>query len=227
MTKIYALVDPRDRRVRYVGKTRTTLARRLEGHLEKPTNHGMRLWLTELYEVKLRPDIVAIEFVAEFEWEAAERGWISWFRSRASLLNIDPGGEARDAHGELRAGFKGSFLEPSRSAPPKARKPREKKPPAGLSKQGRRTWRKKQKQAAHLAARGTIWERVAREDSQDRSRRGERGSWESKPSVTEVATPRATQPMSCGVFLRKRREAFVEREDLLQSPQGVSASIHE
>jgi hypothetical protein len=98
---IYALVDPRDERVRYVGVTDKPLADRLRGHLRKPTNAGMREWLSGISASGLLPSIRLLSAPLN-QWEQAEQGWISWFRSRGSLLNVDPGGLARRKNGKLK-----------------------------------------------------------------------------------------------------------------------------
>src|SRR5580692_2736393 len=67
--RIYALVDPRDSRVRYVGVTSRTLADRLRFHLEKPTNARTRAWFSDLARAGLRPYISLLEHVGADEWE--------------------------------------------------------------------------------------------------------------------------------------------------------------
>lgn len=96
---VYALSDPRDGRVRYVGKTAQTLLERLAGHAKRQTNQAMRAWFRELRKLRKAPAIDILEFVEYSEWEDAERGWIRWFCDRGELLNVDPGGEFRDSDG--------------------------------------------------------------------------------------------------------------------------------
>ena len=110
---IYALTDPIDNRVRYVGKTRCQLEERLRRHLETPTNPLMASWLSEMAEQRRNPRIVALEYVCYFEWEAAERGWIHWFRQKGDLLNVDPGGEYRTKDGAKRSVTFGEFRPPA------------------------------------------------------------------------------------------------------------------
>jgi hypothetical protein len=97
--RIYALVDPRDERVRYVGVTRRTLASRVEKHIEKPTNAEMGAWFAELKKAALAPEPRELE--RPTAWASAERWWISWFRARGRLLNVDVGGNCRDGRGKL------------------------------------------------------------------------------------------------------------------------------
>ncbi len=56
---VYALVDPRDGKLRYIGQTRQPLAQRLRGHLGRPASAVGR-WIEELRAADLQPQIVAI-----------------------------------------------------------------------------------------------------------------------------------------------------------------------
>jgi hypothetical protein len=116
VVSIYALVDPFDSGVRYVGQTSSHLETRLDRHLACPTNPMMRQWFSELATDGFRPRIVELEQVREFEWEDAERGWICWFRQRGELINVDPGGEYRTPDGRPRKVTLGEFLPPRPSA---------------------------------------------------------------------------------------------------------------
>lgn len=95
---IYALLDPRDLRVRYVGMTRSSLDERLAGHRKQPTNKAMRRWFRDLTEAGKEP-VARLLSAPRDRWEDAERGWIAWFRQRGELLNVDPGGNCRKAGG--------------------------------------------------------------------------------------------------------------------------------
>lgn len=57
---IYTLSDPRDGRIRYVGKTEKNILERLAGHLASPSNPAMRVWLNALAIQGLTPHINAI-----------------------------------------------------------------------------------------------------------------------------------------------------------------------
>lgn len=94
-TKIYALVDPFDDSIRYIGATTKSLRERLDGHLEKPTNARTKKWIRRLQGANLEPEIRLITTSDSME---AEIYWIAWARRRAALLNIDPGGHYRDDH---------------------------------------------------------------------------------------------------------------------------------
>lgn len=57
---IYTLTDPRDDRIRYVGKTTKTATERLAGHLASPSNPAMRVWINALALQGLTPRIRTI-----------------------------------------------------------------------------------------------------------------------------------------------------------------------
>lgn len=57
---VYTLTDPRDGRVRYVGKTTQALHDRLGGHLASPTNPAMRVWISMLGGQGMVPYIEAV-----------------------------------------------------------------------------------------------------------------------------------------------------------------------
>lgn len=74
---IYALIDPRDRSVRYVGQTIVALQKRLSDHLSAPTNSKMRSWLGELKSAGLRPDIILLETASIDRLDERERAWLN------------------------------------------------------------------------------------------------------------------------------------------------------
>lgn len=57
---LYTLTDPRDDRIRYVGKTTKDTVERLAGHLASPTNPAMRVWINALALQGLTPRIAVI-----------------------------------------------------------------------------------------------------------------------------------------------------------------------
>lgn len=93
---IYALVDPRDDVVRYVGFSKFP-RRRLRFHLKR-RNSSRRLsaWVMELQRLGKQPRMIILERVAEHEWEAIEKRWIAHYRSEpygSLLLNVLDGGD--------------------------------------------------------------------------------------------------------------------------------------
>lgn len=97
-TRIYGLVDPRDGRTRYVGKTVCRLQRRLNGHLQWAREHPRAChspWIMELAALGLKPQIVLLEEVAVGTfWATREMFWIAEYRRlHPDLLNISDGGD--------------------------------------------------------------------------------------------------------------------------------------
>ena len=85
---IYALVDPRNGAVRYIGLS-INHRQRLAGHLGRPRNRRLSLWLHKLRAVEKKPRMAIIGF-AEDEEEAKEEEhrWIVLYRrSGADLVN--------------------------------------------------------------------------------------------------------------------------------------------
>lgn len=88
---IYALRDPRDGSVRYVGKT-DNLERRLKHHIATRREKNVRgAWLCELHAAGLSPVMVVLQEVSAERWQHAERRWIRRLAERAQgLLNKHP-----------------------------------------------------------------------------------------------------------------------------------------
>lgn len=92
---IYALFDPRDERVRYVGQS-VNPERRLEQYQEK-RSHGntrLRLWLIELANHNLTPLLRVVETCPDTQTaDLQERHWIrKHVAEGADLLNVCDGG---------------------------------------------------------------------------------------------------------------------------------------
>lgn len=99
MTRIYGLFDPRDGQLRYVGKTRLTLKRRLSYHL---TPHDLRSntwknnWLRQLLSLGLKPQIDLFEEVPDECSALFEKWHVSHWKSVGAILtNSTEGGEGR------------------------------------------------------------------------------------------------------------------------------------
>lgn len=96
---IYALSDPRDGRVRYIGRTVNPLARRLREHLYAAKRGKLKdtrkaAWFDELSHCGLRPDINLIKTSGIHEFQADERRLIAEYRQKTpDLLNVKPGGD--------------------------------------------------------------------------------------------------------------------------------------
>lgn len=91
-TYIYVLLDPRDRAIRYVGKTVNPKLRYRQRYSESATGRHKRFWLDELYRLGLDPIMQIVE-VIEAGWENAEQWWITHLRKEGhKLVNGADGG---------------------------------------------------------------------------------------------------------------------------------------
>lgn len=90
---IYALVDPRDNSVRYVGKANNAAAR-LKTHLRDANlrHTPVYCWIRKLRAEGVAPDIKVLESVHCDEWAQAEVRWIAEMRQSCDLLNVANGG---------------------------------------------------------------------------------------------------------------------------------------
>lgn len=95
MINIYKLLHPKTLEVRYIGKTKESLNRRLNKHLyNKKANSKVSKWCKHLYAEGLTPIIELIERVDFHIWEEREKYWISFYRNIVpNLLNITDGGD--------------------------------------------------------------------------------------------------------------------------------------
>lgn len=94
---IYALIDPRDDRIRYIGKTDNML-KRYGNHL-CPSNSRKRrhvsAWILSLRRKGLKPMVSIVQYIKEGDnWEELESFWIARLRSEGyDLCNHATGGE--------------------------------------------------------------------------------------------------------------------------------------
>lgn len=97
MIKIYTLTDPRTNEVRYVGKTKGTLKRRLNGHMCEARSGAMYYkakWVRVLIKEGLIPIIEEIDRIDSENWAWLEQYWISQFISWGfNLTNATNGGD--------------------------------------------------------------------------------------------------------------------------------------
>lgn len=91
-TFIYGLCDPRDGRLRYVGKSDNP-EHRLRSHLSDAAYNMKTQWLANLKHAGLIPSVVLLDIVPMSQWQKYERSWISAYRSQ--LTNVDSGGGGR------------------------------------------------------------------------------------------------------------------------------------
>lgn len=103
---IYALTDPRDGRVRYVGKARDPAYRLRQHELgSECAEHHRGRWLALLRRSGLRPGMIVLEAVGATEWREAEARWILQLRAKGcDLVNGTNGGDGLP-DGYLRSGI--------------------------------------------------------------------------------------------------------------------------
>jgi hypothetical protein len=90
---IYGLVCPKTNEIRYVGKTKQTLKKRLQQHLwvgNKKHNPHKYNWINQLKNDNLKPIIIKIELCNKNNWVEREKYWISQYNN---LTNLTQGGE--------------------------------------------------------------------------------------------------------------------------------------
>lgn len=93
--KIYGLVDEREPSViRYVGKTKMSLRKRLQSHIDEARNskaHTHKLhWIRKILSENAKPSITILEICEEFIWQDKEKEWIN---KLTDLTNSTEGGE--------------------------------------------------------------------------------------------------------------------------------------
>lgn len=90
--KIYGLLDPDTREVRYIGKTSRDLKHRYREHINddlKYNSHKVN-WIKKLKSLNKLPLIELIEECTELNWSEREKYWITQFNN---LTNSTEGGE--------------------------------------------------------------------------------------------------------------------------------------
>jgi hypothetical protein len=95
ITVIYSLVDPRDGKVFYVGRTKTTLAWRLRGHLKdsRDGKNPKAKRIAQMLKDGVKPiiaEIARVGNVSAEEIEKTEQAWIDYLSITNTLLNVKP-----------------------------------------------------------------------------------------------------------------------------------------
>ncbi|MEY4572757.1 MAG: hypothetical protein RLZ10_2013 [Bacteroidota bacterium] len=102
---IYCLKDPSTYEVRYVGKTKYSLEKRLTQHISraksilenktKIKNNKRYSWIISLINLRTKPIIELIEEVDETIWSDREKFWITQY---PNLTNMTIGGDGGDTN---------------------------------------------------------------------------------------------------------------------------------
>lgn len=81
---IYGLIDPRDRSLKYIGKTHKRREWRLAEHIQHAVENDKRLvynWLRELLKINLEPEIFVWKKIsADANWREAEKEAIAFWK---------------------------------------------------------------------------------------------------------------------------------------------------
>ncbi len=109
--EIYALYDPRDKIVRYIGKANNT-AKRLKSHIldSRRRDTPVYRWMRLLFADGITPQAAVLAVTIGPEWEETEKAIIAQWKNSNPLLNIAIGGnmpncplEVRQANGRQAA----------------------------------------------------------------------------------------------------------------------------
>lgn len=86
---IYGLIDPRDRGLRYIGKTHKRREWRLKEHIELANENDSRpvyIWIRELLSIGMEPEIFVLERIsADSDWRLSERNMISFWKNEQQI----------------------------------------------------------------------------------------------------------------------------------------------
>ncbi|HUY80090.1 MAG TPA: GIY-YIG nuclease family protein [Ktedonobacterales bacterium] len=101
-TFIYALIDPRDQTIRYIGKSNDPQFRLIRHIRSRRIGKTIKnSWIISLISQGLLPVLQTIEEVPVEHWEERERYWIQYYREQGSpLTNGTDGGDG--VHGRKR-----------------------------------------------------------------------------------------------------------------------------
>lgn len=91
---IYALVDPENGDIRYIGKS-IRPEQRLQNHMNEVSNCHRSHWLQSLKKNGQKPDLLILEEIrGEFPWQESEKYWIARGRREGwPLTNNTAGGD--------------------------------------------------------------------------------------------------------------------------------------
>src|SRR3990167_2852391 len=122
-TYIYGLVDPRNGKMRYVGKADDPI-KRLRLHLNEKRHCHRVHWIQSLLRQNLKPVLVIIQSVPIYDWQEWEKYWIEMHREAGYDLvnNTDGGDGVSGLKHNLQTRKKLSDLAKQKSSDPEYRK---------------------------------------------------------------------------------------------------------
>ena len=87
LVTIYVLIDPKTKRVKYVGRTKMTLKQRLYAHIADKNHNGLKIyWIRKLSRKGLLPIIAQIEQCTSEEASDCETKWINYYEDSGEFL---------------------------------------------------------------------------------------------------------------------------------------------
>lgn len=90
---IYVLKDPKTDEIRYVGKTKRDINKRLTQHIFDKRETQKYFWILQLKNEGLKPIIEVIEFCTDNDWSEREIYWIQHYKDlNCNLTNCNAGG---------------------------------------------------------------------------------------------------------------------------------------
>jgi hypothetical protein len=91
---IYCLKDPRDKQIKYIGKTVQPKYKRLSAHYRDKKPSRKKSWIDCLRKKNLKPILEIIEWCEDHNWQEKEKYWIAHYRNKIGnkLTNILEGG---------------------------------------------------------------------------------------------------------------------------------------
>jgi len=96
-TFIYALIHPKTKEIRYIGKSNYPKRRLQEHHCEyrHKGNTHKKNWIKSLIKEGLRAELLILEECEESNWQEREKFWISFYKDNLTNSNEGGAGEFR------------------------------------------------------------------------------------------------------------------------------------
>lgn len=119
---IYALCDPRDESIRYVGKSNNPFCRYQQHLVPRQLKQKCykNSWILNLKSCGQKPVLRILQCVPECHWRSAECDWIArLMHSGCNLVNLTPGGDGGPCSEEKKAILRAANLG-KKNGPPSA-----------------------------------------------------------------------------------------------------------